>query len=39
MEAILNGKPSLVPGEEALVTQRILDGIYKSGAKGKEVAL
>ena len=39
VEAILKGKPSPVPGEEALVTQRILDGIYKSGEKGNEVAL
>jgi len=35
--AILEGKPSPVPGEEALITQRILDGVYKSGAEGREV--
>jgi len=28
-----------VPGEQALITQRILDGIYKSAVKGKEVTV
>ena len=37
VEAILKGKPSPVPGEQALITQRILDGIYASGKAGKEV--
>ena len=37
IEAIRKDLPSPVPGEEALITQRILDAIYKSGAKGKEV--
>ena len=36
-DAIRKGKPSPVPGEEALLTQRILDGIYKSAALGREV--
>ncbi len=36
-EAIRKGKPSPVPGEQALITQRILDGIYKSSERGKEV--
>ena len=36
VEAIKKGKPSPVPGEEALITQRILDAIYKSGESGKE---
>jgi len=35
--AIRTGGPSPVPGEQALITQRILDGVYKSGQKGKEV--
>jgi predicted dehydrogenase len=35
--AIVEGKPSPVPGEQALITQRILDGVYKSGAEGREV--
>ncbi|MBU0607150.1 MAG: Gfo/Idh/MocA family oxidoreductase, partial [Armatimonadetes bacterium] len=37
IEAIRKEKPSPVPGEQALITQRILDAIYKSGEKGKEV--
>ena len=38
-DAIRNGKPSPVPAEQALITQRILDGIYESGKTGKEVTL
>ena len=37
VEATLKGKPSPVPGEQALITQRILDAIYKSGETGREV--
>ncbi len=37
VEAIRHGQPSPVPGEQALITQRILDGIYASGEAGKEV--
>ena len=37
VEAIRKGKPSPVPGEQALITQRILDGIYASGEAGEEV--
>ena len=37
VEAVRKGLPSPVPGEQALITQRILDGIYKSAEKGKEV--
>ncbi|MCE5240569.1 Gfo/Idh/MocA family oxidoreductase [bacterium] len=37
IDAIRKDKPSPVPGEQALITQRILDAIYKSGEKGKEV--
>ncbi len=36
-EAIQTGGPSPVPPEQALITQRILDGIYESAAKGREV--
>jgi len=36
-EAIRTGGPSPVPPEQALITQRILDGIYASAAKGREV--
>ena len=35
--AIKAGGPSPVPGEQALITQRILDAVYKSGARGREV--
>ncbi len=35
--AIKAGGPSPVPGEQALITQRILDAVYKSGEKGREV--
>jgi len=38
-DAIRKGNPSPVPGEQALITQRILDGIYESGKTRKEVAL
>lgn len=38
-EAIRKGLPSPVPGEQALQTQRILDGIYKSAKQGREVAV
>ncbi len=37
VEAIRKDKPSPVPGEQALITQRILDGIYASGKAGEEV--
>lgn len=39
VEAIRKRKPSPVPGEQALITQRILDAIYRSGELGKEVAV
>ena len=37
VEAIQTGGPSPVPPEQAIITQRILDGIYESAAKGREV--
>ncbi len=37
--AIRDNLPSPVPGEQALITQRILDGIYKSAERGKEVGV
>jgi len=37
VEAIIKGEPSPVPGEQALITQRILDGVYASGKAGEEV--
>lgn len=35
--AIREGRPPLVTGEQALVTQRIVDAIYASAALGREV--
>jgi predicted dehydrogenase len=37
IEAIRKNKPVPIPGEEALITTRILDAVYKSAARGKEV--
>jgi len=39
VDAIVNGKPSPVPGEQALKTQKVLDAIYKSGELGREVRI
>jgi len=39
VDAVLKGKPSPVPGEQAIVTQRILDAVYESAGKGREVVL
>ena len=39
-DAILKGTPLTAPGEEGLAVQKILDGIYRSAAKGgKEVKI
>jgi predicted dehydrogenase len=37
VEAIREGRPPLVPGEQALVVQRIVDAIYLSASLGREV--
>ncbi len=37
--AITSGEPAPVPPEEALITQRILDGIYASAEAGEEVSV
>ncbi len=39
IEAIRENKPVPVPPEEALVTQSIIDGVYKSAELGREVAI
>lgn len=39
VNAILRGGNVPVPPEQSLITQRILDGIYKSGQEGKEIVL
>ena len=36
-DAVLKGKPVPIPGQEALVTQRIIDGLYRSSRLGREV--
>ena len=36
-ESILKNKPVRVPGSEAIITQRIIDGIYRSAKAGREV--
>lgn len=37
VECIQKDLPEPVPGEEAIITQRILDGVYESARTGKEV--
>ena len=39
VDAIRHGKPSPVPGEQAIVTQRILDAIYRSAELRQEVPI
>jgi predicted dehydrogenase len=39
VDSILNDKPVYTPGEEALQITRIIDAIYESSAKGREVKL
>jgi len=39
IEAVRKGRPSPIPAEEALVTQQILDAIYRSSELGREVKL
>jgi predicted dehydrogenase len=36
---VLDGKKLLVPPEESLVSQKVLDAIYASAQSGKEVRL
>jgi predicted dehydrogenase len=38
-EAVAQGKPSPVPAEQSLDVIAILDGLYQSAAKGREVTL
>ena len=38
-DAVAHGKPSPVPAEQSLDVITILDGLYRSAASGKEVAL
>ncbi|HUW55786.1 MAG TPA: Gfo/Idh/MocA family oxidoreductase [Planctomycetota bacterium] len=39
IEALRKNRPVPVPGEECLITQKILDGIYKSAETGREVRI
>jgi len=39
VDAILEGRPTLAPAEHGLQVQRVLDGIYRSAALGKEVRI
>ena len=39
VEAVREGKPSPMPGEQSLVTMRILDAIYASAHSGSEVPI
>lgn len=39
VDSVLNDKPVFTPGEEALQITRIIDAIYESSAKGREVKL
>ena len=37
--SILHGEPNAAPGEHGLAAQRVLEALYKSAAKGREVHL
>ena len=37
--ACLKGTPLTAPGEAGLAVQKILDGVYRAAAAGKEVAI
>jgi predicted dehydrogenase len=39
IEAIREGKPVPMPGEQSLVTMKILDAIYASAQSGREVPI
>jgi predicted dehydrogenase len=39
VEHVLHNKPTLAPAEDGVAVQKMLDGIYESAAKGKEVAI
>jgi predicted dehydrogenase len=39
VDSVLNDKPVYTPGEQALQVTRIIDAIYESSAKGREVKL
>ena len=39
VDHVLHNQPTMAPGEHGLMVQKMLDGIYESAAKGKEVAI
>ena len=39
VDHVHHGAPTLAPGEHGLMVQKMLDGIYESAAKGKEVTI
>ena len=39
VEAVREGKPGPMPGEQSLVTMKILDAIYASAGSGREVPI
>ena len=39
VEAVRSARPVPIPGEQALVTQKIMDALYRSAEEGKEVAI
>ena len=38
-DAVLDNTPVPIPGEEAIVTQKIIDGLYKSSQLGRDVKI
>ena len=39
IEAVLNGAPAPIPAASTLVTSKIIDGIYRSAERGREVKI
>ena len=39
IDALLHGRPPLAPAAHGLRVQKVLDGIYRSAARGKEVRI
>ncbi len=39
VDAVLTGKPTPIPGDQVILTLKIIDGLYASAKAGKEVAV
>lgn len=39
VDAVREGKPAPIPADEVLLTQAMLDGVYRSAQQGREVAI